>query len=102
MKPLNDSSKTSFWFYESKHKMRDILLYCYPTLLGKLYAHTKKCNSCHSQKDKYCLMTPLYEVPRAAQFTDRRLGEGKHEGLVFNGDRAAVWEDEKISGDRWW
>ena len=47
-------------------------------------------------------MTPLYEVPRAAQFTDRRLGEGKHEGLVFNGDRAAVWEDENSSGDGGW
>jgi len=47
-------------------------------------------------------MTPLYEVPRAAQFTDRRLGEGKHEGLVFNGDRAAVWEDENSSGDGRW
>ena len=48
-------------------------------------------------------MTPLYEVPRAAQFTDRRLGEGKHEGLVFNGDRAAVREDENSSGDGgWW
>lgn len=51
-----------------------------------------------SQKDK-CRVTPLMCGSWSHQIQRQKVGwwcQGLGSGLVFNGDRASIWEDEKV------
>lgn len=61
-----------------------------------------------SQQRRFCII-PLRRRPQGSQVPKDKGQNGGRQGLQrggwgvrVSGDRVSIWEEEKISGDRWW